>query len=375
MSATGGNYLYQRIGKTNPVVLNTVVGLFGGVVGGVISELIQFKNGEETRFFADSLKMSTALWFMLAMLGIGLSLTFVDGLQARNVEKSLFDTFRAMPLVALGGALSGWIAQLIYGELLKSGSGDVRTARVIGWGIAGLLGGSSVGLGYRSLIRARNGAIGGLVGGLVAGFLFDPLARSISSDSATIPRILGFALIGTLMGGAIAYINSVTSTASLRLVTSEGLGPEIILFNQVSTIGCARQSTVLITNDPAVTEEHVRLEKTGNQISFTCLRNSAPIELNGTSASSGMLSNGDKIRVGNLAVYQISLSKQKTPGAGIAAQQAPIPSAPPPRATIPMRNSGETQGFSTQTPQTPQTPPSGQVPQRPTIQIKRPDNS
>ena len=88
-----------------------------------------------------------------------------------------------------------------------------------------------------------------------------------------------------------------------------------------------------------------------------------------------MLSNGDKIRVGNLAVYQISLSKQKTPGAGIAAQQAPIPSAPPPRATIPMRNSGETQGFSTQTPQTPQTPPSGQVPQRPTIQIKRPDNS
>ena len=372
MSATGGNYFYQRIGKTNPIVLNTVVGLFGGVVGGVISELIQFKNGEETRFFADSLKMSIALWFMLAMLGIGLALAFVDGLQARNVEKSLFDTFRAMPLVALGGALSGWIAQLVYGELLKSGSGDVRTARVIGWGIAGLLGGTSVGLGFRSFIRARNGAIGGLIGGLVAGFLFDPISRSVSSDSATFPRILGFTLIGTLMGGAIAYINSVTSTASLRLVTSEGLGPEIILFNQVSTIGCARQSTVLITNDPAVTEEHVRLEKTGNQISFSCLRNSAPIELNGTAASSGTLSHGDKIRVGNLAVYQISLSKQKTPGAGITAQQAPIPNAPPPRATIPMRNSGETQGFSTQTPQT---PPSGQVPQRPTIQIKRPDNS
>ena len=89
---------------SNGLLVLGLAGLLGGMVGAVLSEVIQ--GGDENRFFNTSLKMSTGVWFSLALLGIGAALSVSQGIAERNPEKSGRAALLAIPASLVGGFLS-----------------------------------------------------------------------------------------------------------------------------------------------------------------------------------------------------------------------------------------------------------------------------
>ena len=148
--SNGANSVANQIqglakGKS-PVLVMTIAGLLGGIVGFVLSETIQ--GGETNRFFPENFYLSTGVWFMLIIVGIGVLLSASQGIIEKNVEKSTSNILTALPALAVGGFASGAIAQKVY-EVLLENDGSQVTARTIAWGIAGGLGGLAVGAGFR----------------------------------------------------------------------------------------------------------------------------------------------------------------------------------------------------------------------------------
>ena len=102
------NQIHGLAKGKSPVVVMTIAGLLGGIAGYVLSELIQ--GGDTSRFFPESLYLSTGVWFMLIIAGIGLLLSASQGIIEKNVEKSTSNILTALPALAIGGFISGAVA-------------------------------------------------------------------------------------------------------------------------------------------------------------------------------------------------------------------------------------------------------------------------
>lgn len=338
------NQIHGLAKGKSPVVVMTVAGLLGGIAGFILSETIQ--GGDTNRFFPESFYLSTGVWFLLIIVGIGLLLSASQGIIEKNVEKSTSNILTALPALAIGGFISGAVAQKVY-EVLLENDGSQVTARTIAWGIAGGLGGLAVGAGFRSVIRVRNCGIGGLGGGLLGGLLFD----QISTGGGSSARFVGIVLIGTLMGLFIALLDAATTDYYLELASSELRGQQFVLFDQSSVIGCARTVAVTLMKDPLVAEQHVKATKTSNGLAIECLRGAPAVLINGQSTQNGTLPVGGTIQIGNtVLVLQSKKGKSVRPVGSVAA--------------VPNSGAQTPQAFSNQP-----SPPSEPVKSRPTIQM------
>lgn len=338
------NQIHGLAKGKSPVVVMTVAGLLGGIAGFILSETIQ--GGDTNRFFPESFYLSTGVWFLLIIVGIGLLLSASQGIIEKNVEKSTSNILTALPALAIGGFISGAVAQKVY-EVLLENDGSQVTARTIAWGIAGGLGGLAVGAGFRSVIRVRNCGIGGLGGGLLGGLLFD----QISTGGGSSARFVGIVLIGTLMGLFIALLDAATTDYYLELASSELRGQQFVLFDQSSVIGCARTVAVTLMKDPLVAEQHVKATKTSNGLAIECLRGAPAVLINGQSTQNGTLPVGGTLQIGNtVLVLQSKKGKSVRPVGSVAA--------------VPNSGAQTPQAFSNQP-----SPPSEPMKSRPTIQM------
>ncbi len=302
----------SKILASHSVLLNGLFGFLGGLVGGVLAELIQYPNAEDQmpyRYFTDSILLATGVWFMVGLAGVGLSLVAIEGLSARSAEKSMLDLYRAFPFVLLGGFGGGVAAQWVFQTMLGDGDTSVFLPRVVGWTVVGAVGGAAVGMGFRSSIRVRNGLLGGAVGGFVAGVLFDPISNSFQQGNGTVGRILGFTLIGGASGFGIAAINNVSSYAFLEFVGPEGIYREVALMEREMILGSSRNVSIVVTNDMGVAEEHLALSKSKQDVVVRCIRNSRPIVVNGSSVSSCNLKHGDVFQVGDRTSVRVRFRK------------------------------------------------------------------
>jgi hypothetical protein len=287
----------QGAAKNKPLVLvMTVAGLIGGIAGFFLSEVIQ---GEPSRFFDDSLVLSTGVWFLLVVVGIGLLLSATQGVLERNPEKTSTNVLTALPALLVGGFISGAIAQAIYTSLLEN-DGSPVVARTIAWGVAGGLGGLAVGIGFRSLTRVRNCGLGGLGGGLLGGLLFDFIANNSGDDVQA--RFIGIVLIGTLMGLFIGLLDTASMNLYFELQSGELRGQQFILFDNVSVLGCARTVAVTLVKDPLVAEQHVRATKSNGGLNLECMSVASPVLINGQLVSAGFLPLGGVLQIGNTSL-------------------------------------------------------------------------
>lgn len=360
--------------SSNGVLVLGLAGLVGGMVGAILSEVIQ--GGQEDRFFSDSLEMSSGVWFALALLGIGAAMSVSQGISERNPEKSTSAALLTVPASLVGGFIAGVIAQSVYGPMAESGLPN-EVPRAIGWAIAGGLGGAAVGAGFRSLVRVRNCALGGLAGGFVGGLAFNTVGRIVDSGFGS--RLVGITLIGTLMGLAVGLIDKVTVTSFIEQTMREGAPIRFSLFDQSTILGCASNVGITVKGDPGISEHHLRLTKQGKSLSFQCVGNASPVMVNGQQAVNGVLNNGDVFVVGNTQLRYVAgrsggLSQfgqgqaqtySTTPHQGWQNAQQPTG-----RQNVPMQPVPPTQpGVSS--PQS--TPQPSSSPARPIIQIKKPD--
>jgi hypothetical protein len=340
-------------------------------VGALLAEVVQFTGSEEQpyRIFGTSLLLATGVWFMIGLAGVGLCLVSLEGMSAQSAEKSLSDLYRAFPFVLLGGFLGGVVAQWVFQNMLDEADSSVAGPRIVGWTIAGALGGLAIGCGFRSVARIRNGLIGGATGGLVAGVLFDPIARSFEQGDAAVSRFLGFTLIGGASGLAIAALNTATSQMFLEFLTVEGVSREFALIDKTSVLGCSRNAAIVVTNDAGIAEEHLLISHSGNKVTMKCIRNSRLMILNGSAVTECELTHGGQVQVGDKTTLRIRARKGSNSSvlfnqhSGVA--QTPPPASRPTIATRQVAPGGDLGGH-----QVPPATPNG-TPSRPTISVRR----
>lgn len=360
--------------SSNGVLVLGIAGLVGGMVGAILSEVIQ--GGQDDRFFSDSLEMSSGVWFALALLGIGAAMSVSQGISERNPEKSTSAALLTIPASLVGGFIAGVIAQSVYGPMAESGLPN-EVPRAIGWAIAGGLGGAAVGAGFRSLVRVRNCALGGLAGGFVGGLAFNTVGRIVDSGFGS--RFVGITLIGTLMGLAVGFIDKVTVTSFIEQTMREGAPIRFSLFDQSAILGCASNVGITVKGDPGISEHHLRLTKQGKSLGFQCMGNASPVTVNGQQAVNGVLNNGDVFVVGSTQLRYFAgrsgglpqfgqgqaQTYSSTPHQGWQSAQQPVG-----RQNLPMQPIPPTQPGVSPPQSTSQQPSS---PARPIIQIKKPD--
>lgn len=360
----------------NGILVLGLAGLIGGMIGAVLSEVIQ--GGQDHRFFSDSLELSSGVWFALALLGIGAAMSVSQGISERNPEKSTSAALLTIPASLVGGFIAGFIAQSVYGPLAEGGLPN-EVPRAIGWAIAGGLGGAAVGAGFRSLVRVRNCALGGLAGGFAGGLVFNTVGRIVDSGFGS--RFVGITLIGTLMGLAVGLIDKVTVSAYIEQAMREGAPIRFALFDQSTLLGCASNVGVTVKGDAGISEHHLRLTKQGKSLAFQCVGNASPITVNGQQMSTGVLNNGDVFVVGNTQLrYAVGASgsvggihqsmQQPNVGHQQSWQSQQASQQPVGRQSVPMQPMAPQSPRPAPSQGNQQNPPSTS---RPVIPIKKPD--
>jgi hypothetical protein len=340
--------------RNSRILLTGAFGAGGGLVGALLGEL-QFAEDSYT-FFEDNLYLGAGVWFMLAMVGISVALAATESVFQKNTEKLSAHIPLALAAGLGGGFGAGMIAQYVYSDII--GSDSQRLARVIGWAIAGGLGGLAVGLSFRSNTRIRNGALGGLGGGAIGGVLFDPIAEAIGGESAMSARMVALIAIGAAIGLLMGLLDAASTNYLVEVLSREGAPRVIPLYDAVSIVGCARNVAVTLTRDPQIKEHHIRLTRTPQGLQAEALPGASPFNLNGSVTQSGIATSGSVIVVGSTSLRIVGKSGASSSG-GQPAQVAMSSSQYQTQST-PRDNRGPSAPSNQPTPR----------PARPTIQMK-----
>ena len=292
-------------------------GFAGGFVGWALSEVLvndvdPLKYLSESGYFAEAeylgaIRWNTSFWFMLIILGIGGAIIVADQLMDKWPITREKVAISAVSLI-VGGLLSGYIAQTVFEGMLPDveevSVSDVRPARIIGWLIAGALGGGAVGLTFRTAKRVQNGVLGGAGGGLIGGALFD----SFGSDGTA--RLVGVCVIGALMGLLIGGIDQARTNLWIEVVSGEMKGRLFLLMDDKTVVGSDRSLQVCLLSDRSIQPQHLEIRFSNGVAEFS-VYGSAPTLQNGGAVSGGRLAGGDILRIGNTDV-RVGYSKIST---------------------------------------------------------------
>lgn len=219
----------------------------------------------------------------------------------------------ALPMFGASFA-AGFLAQVVYGEIIKSlleevlrgqttvSQNDVRLylVRALGWALFGIGVGVTVGLIRKSNRLALNGGIGGAIGGAIGGIIFEYLGVN-GGLSESLTRLVGLAAVGGLIAVATRVIETARRQAWLHIVAGGMAGKEFILYHAVTRIGASPDCEIFLLKDPAVAKLHAQIDEQDGQRTLTAIQ-SAPIYVNQQPVQSHILRNGDQLQIGNTVI-------------------------------------------------------------------------
>jgi hypothetical protein len=231
-----------------------------------------------------------------------LFLTAVQGLDEGSPQKAV-RMFRlaVVPALLLGGLMSV-IGQWVYVQLYDmSNPYGLDWVRGVAWITNSLAIGVAVGIGFRSFQKGVNAVIGGAVGGFVGGAIFNSIyyaTASSSDDTGTVSRLIGFAVIGALVGAGIGLADAVRKNLWLQIATGGMAGKQFIVYQQNAVLGSSPSADITLIKDPEIAGMHVRLNQRSGGTTFEVLPGASEVLLNGEAARSGKLSDGALLQVG-----------------------------------------------------------------------------
>ena len=291
--------------KEKRVLILTAFGSLGGLIGFILSEVAM---SDDMYASQAELRHSTGVWFLLAVLGFGAGVVGGKAVIDKATPPTEVLVATAIALV-IGGYLSGYIAQLVYEQMLSETSNPSapQVPRMVGWLIAGGLSGLAVTVGFRSQKRIQNGVAGGAIGGLIGGTLFDPIAASV--DDAVAARAISLILIATLMALLIALIDNARTHLWIEITSGEFRGRSIPVIDDTARVGSARTLEVPLLGDRGIQEVHLTITRRPTP-AFACTTGHSVLH-NGTNSTAGSISDGDMITVGST---QLRLNFTAEPG-------------------------------------------------------------
>lgn len=250
-AAPGGwNIDFRRI------YFNAVVGGLGGLLGWAASSLAESGVG----LGGLNVYLRDAVVGLLVGVFVGFATGSTEGLVA---SRSLRRVWRGGRYGAGLGAVGG-VLGLVLGEAIFSAAGGGVWPRAVGWGVFGLLVGTSEGLANRMPAKVRYGVLGGLLGGLVGGGAFEGLVALFRAGGRSVAlawgSAVGLVILGACIGSMIGLVESLLRKAWLFFLTGRLEGQTRTLDSaRPHTIGNADGCTIVVPNDPAVAPVHAEI--------------------------------------------------------------------------------------------------------------------
>jgi hypothetical protein len=254
---------------------------------------------------------------MFLGLTVALALGLVDSLWVYSLRRLPLILARAGTAVAVGsvgGLFGGLVGQILYGKVK-----DWAVFLVLGWTIAGLLIGVSLGVFdlITSLLHGQDpatalrkilkGVLGGSVGGILGGILSLLLHALFSKVQSApdmearlwSPSAYGFVALGACIGLFIGLAQVILKEAWLKVEAGFRKGREVLLSKPEITLGRAESCDIGLFGDNAVERLHARIRLVRGRYVLSDDGSGSGTYVNGKRISGPYaLQSGDVIRVG-----------------------------------------------------------------------------
>lgn len=264
--------------RRNKKILFALFGFIGGAAGALIAEIVDFNSHD---YFTTLFSMS--LWAAVgaALISLGLFGAIIIYNRSTFDWISLIKT--SIPSGFIAGAISGGIAQLIYGLLKFPDTLIQHSFQASCWGIMGLI------IGWRLSNSIPNmdkklgiiaGAVGGIIGG--TGFL---LSSMILPELPG--RMLGIGILGAALGLCLIFVEERYRSAYLEVHWGPNEANEYTLGGIPIYIGGEGKNDIYVPNIP------------NHAVSIT-MENGIIKAVNSTSGETKVMKEGSKIVMGKI---------------------------------------------------------------------------
>lgn len=176
------------------------------------------------------------------------------------------------------------------------------SARAMAWTIVGAGMGVGPGIALKSKKLLLNGMVGGLLGGFLGGLLFDPIGFSLTklgfADSGGTSRMIGFCIIGLMVGVFTGLVENLTKDAWLIMKTGPLRGKQFVIYHNPTIIGSSPKCDVYIFKDPAVEPHHAEIKQVGSKFEVIDKNSPQGVFVNSQRVARKVLEKGDVIIIG-----------------------------------------------------------------------------
>lgn len=244
-------------------------------------------------------RTGTAIWAGTIALFIGLFLGIGEGVFYGSTEKALKYALIGAGISLALGAISGYLAQFMYAEMLGDDPSDFSAALVrgIGWALMGLGIGLAAGLIKPESKRILFCSLGGLGGGFVGGFLFNYICDIIPND--IVARGAAIVIMGSLIGVGVGLLEQFAKQAWLKVIRGEFEGKEYLVFEGVTSIGNNGKNSIVLFKDKLVGPHHCDIKQEGSRYILIDCGTPMGTVVNGQRIEKHPLRQGDAIAIGN----------------------------------------------------------------------------
>lgn len=263
-------------------------------------------------------------WELMMGVALGAMIGLMLGVASGFLQGSKGHALKGLVLGAILGAMSGGIGITLGSAIYAMGSKTMpffsEAFRVMGWSLMGLLVGLGQGVTGWSLKRSFYGLVGGFIGGLIGGWAFvvvgtltAPMALAVeqSGEVGTIPRAIGFTLIGASIGLLIGVVEAVAKQASVRLILGRNEGKEWPIFDDNFTIGRSEMAHAPLFGDNNVAPIHAVVQRHKGQYFLAAVHPVTAVLLNGQPVQQAALASGDTFQLGTHTLQFITAGAQK----------------------------------------------------------------
>lgn len=313
-----------------------LAGLVGALVTWGLVELVLQPDSEDP-WYGDSGTTGNVLLAVTFAIGLGLTITAWEGVEARSWVKARNAMLRALPYLVGGGAVGGFLTSKVYESMAedvaeeameraiaRAGSEEEALDIYIGYvqdhlhlprglaiGMVGLTVGVALGAVSRSSKRAVNGAVGGFVGGFLGGFVFD----YIEVGDGTVSRLVATVLTGVVVGMAMGLIETARREHWLEIVSGGMAGKQFILYGASTSLGSSPTCDVTLIKDPHVAPHQGQLVLQGDVLTARSTDPGFPLSINGRPVGQQALGDNDLIQLGS-TVLRYRARAAAVPAAG-----------------------------------------------------------
>jgi hypothetical protein len=252
----------------------------------------------------NAIRLSTALWAPILALFLGLFLGLGEGIYYGSKGKTALYALIGAGLSFVIGFASGYLAQLLYTELLDEEASMLISSlvRALGWAIMGVGVGAAIGLIKPDKRRLLFCILGGLVGAFIGGFLFNYINDAITLDAAdtgVLGRCIGVVIMGLLVGLGIGLLEQFAKVAWLKVTRGEFEGKEYLVFSGTTSIGNTGRNTIVLFKDKLVAPNHCDIVLENGRYMLVDKGSPMGTIVNGRRITRHVLKKGDAIAIGN----------------------------------------------------------------------------